>query len=142
MVTEIRAIHAEHRSAHVAPRVHAELRSRGRIINRKRVTRLMRVHHLVGRHLRSSKRTAIADRSAPPVPDLVMRDFTATAVDIMWCGDITWSLTPDLGHAESSTLLGKRESKDGQEELHRRVPSSGGGLVRVHAGRDAQGDRR
>ncbi|WP_146202162.1 hypothetical protein, partial [Kocuria rosea] len=40
-------------------------------------------------------------------------------------------LTPDLGHAESSTMLGKRESKDGKEELHRRVPSPGGGLVRV-----------
>ncbi|WP_249933915.1 4'-phosphopantetheinyl transferase superfamily protein, partial [Kocuria sp. 2SI] len=36
-------------------------------------------------------------------------------------------LTPDLGHAESSTMLGKRESKDGKEELHRRVPSPGGG---------------
>ena len=38
-VAEIRAIHAEHRSAYGAPRVHAELRSRGRKINRKRVTR-------------------------------------------------------------------------------------------------------
>jgi hypothetical protein len=38
-------------------------------------------------------------------------------------------LTPDLGHADSSTMLGKRESKDGKEELHGRVPSAGGGLV-------------
>lgn len=28
-------------------------------------------------------------------------------------------LTPDLGHADASTMLGKRESKDGKEELHR-----------------------
>lgn len=89
-VAEIRAIHAEHRSAYGAPRVHAELRSRGRKINRKRVTRLMRIHHVVGRHLRRTKRTTIADRSAPPVPDLMMRDFTATAVDTKWCGDITY----------------------------------------------------
>ncbi|MFC0448948.1 IS3 family transposase [Rhodococcus jostii] len=89
-VAEIRAIHAEHRSAYGAPRVHAELRSRGRRINRKRVTRLMRIHHVVGRHLRRSKRTTIADKSAPSVPDLVMRDFTATAVDSKWCGDITY----------------------------------------------------
>ena len=39
------------------------------------------------------------------------------------------ALTLVLGHADSSTLLGKRESKDGKEELHRRVPSPGGGLV-------------
>jgi transposase InsO family protein len=89
-VAEIRAIHAKHRSAYGAPRVHAELRSSGRKINRKRVTRLMRINHVVGRHLRRTKRTTIADKSAPPVPDLVMRDFTASAVDTKWCGDVTY----------------------------------------------------
>ncbi|MGW0964515.1 IS3 family transposase, partial [Streptomyces gelaticus] len=34
-VSEIRAIHAEHHGAYGAPRVHAELRARGRRINRK-----------------------------------------------------------------------------------------------------------
>ncbi len=88
-VAEIRAIHAEHHGAYGAPRVHAELRARGRRINRKRVTRLMRVNHIVGRHLRKKKRTTIADRTAPPAPDLVMRDFTADTLDTRWCGDIT-----------------------------------------------------
>ncbi|MGW2586638.1 IS3 family transposase [Streptomyces virginiae] len=89
-VTEIRAIHAEHYGAYGAPRVHAELRARGRKINRKRVTRLMRTNHIVGRHLRKKKRTTIADRTAPPVPDLVMRDFTADTLNTRWCGDITY----------------------------------------------------
>ncbi|MEU5306593.1 IS3 family transposase [Streptomyces noursei] len=89
-VAEIRQIHAEHRGAYGAPRIHAELRSRGRRINRKRVTRLMRVNGIVGRHLRRGKRTTIADRTAPPAPDLVMRDFTATALNTKWCGDITY----------------------------------------------------
>ncbi|WFB88576.1 MULTISPECIES: IS3 family transposase [Streptomyces] len=89
-VGEIRAIHAEHHGAYGAPRVHAELRARGRRINRKRVTRLMRINHIVGRHLRRKKRTTIADRTAPPVPDLVMRDFTADALNTRWCGDITY----------------------------------------------------
>ena len=45
-------------------------------------------------------------------------------------------LTPDLGHAQSSTTLGKRDDPGhGTEELLRRVPSAGGRLVRVHAGR-------
>lgn len=65
-VAEIRAIHAEHQGAYSAPRVHAELRARGRKINRKRVTRLMRVHHIIGRHLRRTRRTTIADKRAPP----------------------------------------------------------------------------
>ncbi|MCX4721868.1 IS3 family transposase [Streptomyces virginiae] len=89
-VSEIRAIHAEHLGAYGAPRVHAELRARGRRINRKRVTRLMRINHIVGRHLRRRKRTTIADRTAVPVPDLVMRDFTADTLNTRWCGDITY----------------------------------------------------
>ncbi len=89
-VAEIRAIHAEHRGAYGAPRVHAELRARGRKSNRKRVTRLMRVHHIIGRHLRRTRRTTIADKTAPPAPDLVMRDFTADTLNTKWCGDITY----------------------------------------------------
>ncbi|WP_420082613.1 IS3 family transposase (plasmid) [Streptomyces sp. JL4002] len=89
-VAEIRTIHVEHDGAYGAPRVHAELRARGRRINRKRVTRLMRVNHIVGRHLRKRKRTTIADKAAPPVPDLVMRDFTADRLNTRWCGDITY----------------------------------------------------
>ncbi|MFF5160700.1 IS3 family transposase [Streptomyces sp. NPDC000348] len=89
-VAEIRAIHLEHQGAYGAPRVHAELRARGHRINRKRVTRLMRVNHIVGRHLRKKKRTTIADRTAPPAPDLVMRDFTADTLNTRWCGDITY----------------------------------------------------
>ncbi|CAL9487002.1 IS3 family transposase ISRhosp1 [Streptomyces sp. enrichment culture] len=90
-VSEIRALHAEHQDAYGAPRVHAELRARGRRINRKRVTRLMRVSHIVGRHLRKKKPTTIADRTAPPAPDLVKRDFTADTLNIRWCGDITYT---------------------------------------------------
>ncbi|GHB83364.1 hypothetical protein GCM10010306_092540 [Streptomyces umbrinus] len=47
-VSEIRQIHADHQGAYGAPRVHAELRSRGRKINRKRVSRLMRINRTVG----------------------------------------------------------------------------------------------
>lgn len=89
-VAEIRAIHAEHRGAYGAPRVHAELRSHGRKINRKRVARLMRVNYIVGRHLRRKKRTTIVDKTARPVPDLLMRDFSADALNTKWCGDITY----------------------------------------------------
>ncbi|MFJ5532664.1 IS3 family transposase [Streptomyces sp. NPDC093261] len=89
-VAEIREIHAEHHGAYGAPRIHAELRSRGRKINRKRVTRLMRINQIVGRHLRRTKRTTIADKTAPPTPDLLMRDFTAKTLNARWCGDITY----------------------------------------------------
>lgn len=90
LVEEIREIHTEHRGNYSALRVHAALRSFGRTVNRKRVTRLMRKHHIVGRHLRRKKRTTIPDRLAPPAPDLVQRELTAGALDEKWCGDITY----------------------------------------------------
>ncbi|GAA3483198.1 hypothetical protein GCM10018966_077300 [Streptomyces yanii] len=71
------------------PRVRAELRSRGRKIDRQRVVRLTRANHIVHRHLRRKKRTTIADKTAPCVPDLLMRDFSADALNTKWCGDIT-----------------------------------------------------
>ncbi len=50
----------------------------------------MRINHIVGRHLRKKRRTTIADRTAPPAPDLVMRAFTADTLNTKWCGDITY----------------------------------------------------
>ncbi|MCX4429197.1 IS3 family transposase [Streptomyces mirabilis] len=90
LVEEIREIHAEHRGNYGALRVHAELRGFGHTVSRKRVARLMRKHGIVGRHLRKKKRTTIPDRLAPPVADLVQRDFTAGTLDEKWCGDITY----------------------------------------------------
>ncbi|MGR8009318.1 IS3 family transposase [Streptomyces hypolithicus] len=90
LVEEIREIHAEHRGNYGALRVHAELRGFGHIVNRKRVARLMRKHGITGRHLRKKKRTTVPDRLAPPVADLVQRDFTAVTLDEKWCGDITY----------------------------------------------------
>jgi transposase InsO family protein len=60
------------------------------VVNHKRVARLMRERGLAGRHLRRTVRTTVADRSVPPVPDLVGRDFAAPAPDVRWCGDITY----------------------------------------------------
>ena len=89
-VAQIRRIHTEHRGAYGAPRIHAELRELGVCINRKKVTRLMRGHRIVGRHLRRGRRTTIPDPQASAVPDLIGRDFTADELDTRWCGDITY----------------------------------------------------
>ncbi|MFB6714193.1 MULTISPECIES: hypothetical protein [unclassified Streptomyces] len=60
--------------------------------NRKRVTRPRRVNHIVGRHLWRKKRTTIADQTAPPAPDPVMRRFTADTLNTRRCGNIAWSV--------------------------------------------------
>ncbi len=86
----IEEIHGESNGTYGVPRITRELRERHGPINHKRVARLMRERGLAGRHLRRTVRMTIADRSVPPAPDLVGRDFRAAAPDVRWCGDITY----------------------------------------------------
>ncbi|SCL31079.1 Integrase core domain-containing protein [Micromonospora rhizosphaerae] len=90
LAEQIRIIHADSGGTYGSPRVTVELHDQGVRVNRKRVERIMRQRDVVGRHLRRRKRTTIADPAAPPAPDLIGRDFTATAPDQRWCGDITY----------------------------------------------------
>lgn len=90
LVAEIRGIHTESGETYGVLRVHADLQGCGHHVNRKRVARLMRENGVVGRHLRRKKRTTVPDPLAPPVPDLLERDFTASRLDERWCGDITY----------------------------------------------------
>ena len=92
LTEQIRAIHERSRCTYGAPRVHAELRARKKRVSRKRVARLMRVAGLVGRPPRRFRRTTVADPKVQ-VDDLVQRQFTATAPDQKWFGDITYIRT-------------------------------------------------
>jgi transposase InsO family protein len=62
----------------------------GARVNHKRVARVMRAHHLAGVRLRRRVRTTIPEPSNQVVPDLRMRDFTATAPNTEYVGDITY----------------------------------------------------
>ena len=95
LASEIQAVHEESRGRYGAPRVHAELRRRGRRHGRKRVARLMRQAGLAGRAARRWKKTTIADPAAAARADRIRRDFTADAnrLNSRWCGDITYIRT-------------------------------------------------
>jgi transposase InsO family protein len=93
LAAEIRAVHQESKGRYGAPRVHAELRRRGRRHGRKRVARLMRGAGIAGRAAKRWKKTTIADPAAAARADLIRRNFTAdaSAINTRWCGDITYS---------------------------------------------------
>lgn len=96
LVEEIRAIHTEHQGRYGSPRVHDELRRRGRRVNRKRVERLMRQHDVVGISRRRGRRSLTKqDATAVPPPDLIGRDFTAPAPGQRLVGDITYLPTEE-----------------------------------------------
>ena len=90
LAEQIAVVHADSGGTYGSPRVTVELRAQGVRVNHKRVARVMRERGIVGRHLRRRKRTTICDPAAAPVADLLGRDFTATAPDQRWCGDITY----------------------------------------------------
>lgn len=91
LLDQIREIHARPGATYGAPQGHASLRRRGHHVSRKRVERLMRADGLQGAFLRKRWRIASTRQnpSHTPAPDLVNRDFTATAPDRLWVADAT-----------------------------------------------------
>jgi transposase InsO family protein len=92
LASEIQVVHEESKGRYGAPRVHAELRRRGRRPSRKRVARLMRAAGIRGRAAKRWKKTTTADPAATARADRIRRDFTANAskINARWCGDITY----------------------------------------------------
>ena len=86
-----RTLHASSRATCGAPRVLAALRAGGRKHGRKRAARPMRAAGLVGAsRRRAGVTTPRWDKEARPAPDLVDRDFTATAPNQLWVADVTF----------------------------------------------------
>ena len=85
----VREAHAASRGVYGAPRVRAELRASGFSVSRKRVARLMREQRLTGVTRRRKFRTTIRNAERRPAPDLVNREFSASAPNQLWVSDIT-----------------------------------------------------
>ena len=87
---EIRQEFSVHQGRYGSPRLHAELRDRGRSIARKRVARLMREAGLCAKGKRRRVLTTRRDPSHPVAPNLLNREFTATEPNSKWVTDITY----------------------------------------------------
>ncbi len=90
LTEQIRGFHKASRATYGAPRIHADLADAGIRVGRKRVARLMRQAGLQGVHRRGWRNTTRRDPDAGPAPDLLGRDFTATAPDQKWVADVTY----------------------------------------------------
>jgi transposase InsO family protein len=91
LLAEIESARAGHAACYGARRTWRELQRRGVTVARCTVERLMRSNGLVGvQRGRRAPRTTTPDQAAARPPDLVNRDFTATAPDQLWLSDITY----------------------------------------------------
>jgi putative transposase len=65
------------------------------VVTEKTVADSMRRQGLIARKIKRRRGLTQQDKTAPTFPDLVNRDFTATAPNLKWCGDITEIPTAD-----------------------------------------------
>ena len=87
----IRQTHEENYCAYGYRKMWLELERRGETVPRCQVQRLMARNGIRGAKRRGKPwRTTISDPGAERRPDLVNRDFTATAPDRLWVGDFTY----------------------------------------------------
>jgi transposase InsO family protein len=105
LAARIRAVHAEADGAYGSPRVTADLRETGMVVNEKKVARVMRKFSITGIRLRRRVRTTVPEPAATPVPDLFHRDFTAPEPGRKYMGDITYLPVGDGRFLYLATVL-------------------------------------
>lgn len=101
----IHSVYQAGRGLYGSPRVHAALQQQGIACSRKRVARLMRQAGLHSRRRPKRRvRTSDSQHHRPVAPNLLQRDFSASAPNEKWVGDIVGIWT-DEGWLYMAALL-------------------------------------
>jgi transposase InsO family protein len=107
LAERIRAIH-DTDTAQGVPRITAELNDGAppeTRVNHKRVARVMRQAQIAGLRLRRRVRTTVPEPADQRVPDLINRDFTASAPNQRYVGDITYLPIGDGSNVYLATVI-------------------------------------
>jgi transposase InsO family protein len=151
LTLEIRTIHRDVKERYGSPRMHRELLSRGHVVGRHRVARLMRTARLRARQRRSFVRTTVVSHHLPVAPNRLEQRFDVPRCDHTWVADITYVSTRQgwlylavvidlhsrfvVGWATSPRIDGPLVLKALQMAVARRRPGPG---VIVHSDRGTQ----
>lgn len=97
LVKEIRSAQVKHRGRYGRRRMTAEVsEALGRPVNHKRIGRLMREHDLSSRKRRRFRVVTTDSKHAHPVaPNVLERDFAASAPNQKWLADLTYIPTDE-----------------------------------------------
>ena len=93
LVDSICIVHAESRRTYGRIRVTRELKAQGTSVSEQRVGTLMKAEGCRAKAARKFKATTDSSHSRPVAPNTLERDFTATAPNQKWVGDITYIWT-------------------------------------------------
>lgn len=80
---------AASKGAYGSPRIHRDLQEAGWQVSEKTVAKSMARQGLAGRPVKRRRGLTKPDKGTKRFPDLVNRGFTAPALNLKWCGDIT-----------------------------------------------------
>ena len=104
LASEVEAVFVRSRRTYGSPRIAAEFRASGRPIGAKRVARLMRSRQIAARPRRRFKATTDSRHRQPIAPNLVGRNFEATAPDRVWVSDVK-AVPTDRGWLHLAILM-------------------------------------
>ncbi len=108
--TKIERAFRASRGTYGSPRIRAQLNAEGVPVSKRRVARLMRIRGLCGLRKARFVRTTDSRHKLPIAPNLLQRDFTATAPNRAWVTDVTfvWTLQGWLYLAAILDLFSRR----------------------------------
>ena len=95
LAQEIAEIHRESNGIYGSPKVHRELRRRGKRHGKNRVARLMRKDGLYAKTKRKFRVTTDSNHSQPVAPNLLDREFNPGRPNQAWASDITYIWTAE-----------------------------------------------
>ncbi len=96
LLAAIRQVHQDSGGRYGSPRIHAALRKQGRGVSRGRIERTMSRHGIRAIMAPPRRvRTTDSRHGLPIAPNLIARDFTATAPNRVWLADITYIPTAE-----------------------------------------------
>jgi putative transposase len=95
LLTHIRAIHQEVKGEYGWPRMWKALQAKGIKVSKERVRKLMNAYGIQARGKRKFVVTTDSKHNLPIAPNLLQRNFTTTAPNQVWTGDITYIQTDE-----------------------------------------------
>jgi transposase-like protein len=96
LLAAIRQVHQDSGGRYGSPRIHAVLRKQGRGVSRGRIERTMSRHGIRAIMAPPRRaRTTDSRHGLPIAPNLIARDFTASAPNRVWLADITYIPTAE-----------------------------------------------
>lgn len=128
MTERVREVFQEAHGLYGSPRVTRELLSRGVLVGRRRVARLMRLARLQGRSARLYRRSRVSQKKFYRAHPNIVQGLTTTRPDQLWVADVTyvrvagrWSYLAVVMDRHSRRILGWSLGRNRDAALTRRA---------------------